>query len=78
MISPKYPKYATDALRKLIDARARNAPRKEVARLEAAVKAQSRPEPTTPIKVRKVERKPSVVINLERERLERSWESAPE
>jgi hypothetical protein len=76
-MSPRYPKYATDAKKKLIDARARNAPRAELARLEAVVKAQSRPAPTAP-KVRKVEHKPSVVVDLERARLEREWQSAPE
>jgi hypothetical protein len=76
MISPKYPKYATDAKKKLIDARARNAPRAELARLESVVKAQSRPEPATPARVRKVEPKPSV-IDLERARLKVEWESAP-
>jgi hypothetical protein len=70
MMTPRYPKYATDALKRLIDARARNAPREELARLEAKVKAISRPEPTTPSKVRK---EPSVVVDLGRERLEREW-----
>ena len=79
MVSPKYPKYATDAKRRLIDARARNAPREELARLEAVVKKQSRPEPATPVKVRNVEHKPSgIVVDLERARLEREWESAPD
>jgi hypothetical protein len=50
MIKPKYPKYAGDALRKLIDAHARNAPRAELMRLEARIKAGSRPE--TPAKFR--------------------------
>jgi hypothetical protein len=79
MMSPRYPKYATDALKRLIDARARNAPREELARLEAAVKAISRPEPTTPIKARNVQHKPAaVVVDLDRARLEREWQSAPD
>ncbi len=48
MIKPKYPKYACNALRELIDAHARNAPRAELLRLEAEVKRISRP--TTPTK----------------------------
>lgn len=78
----RYPKYATDALKKLIDARARNAPRAELMRLEATVKAISRPEPTTP-KFRDVERKSGAVVvdidsYLEKERLQREWKCAPE
>jgi hypothetical protein len=78
MVSPKYPKYATDALKRLMDARARNAPRAELARLEARVKAISRPEPACPPKVRSVPHKPAaVVVDLKRARLEAEWESAP-
>ena len=50
MVSPKYPKYASNALIKLIDAHARNAPRAELMRLEARCKAVS--QPTTPAKFR--------------------------
>jgi hypothetical protein len=95
VIKPKYPKYAGNALRELIDAHARNAPRAELMRLEARVKAVSRPE--TPAKFRaamerhiaralgrniQTEHKARdvVAMNLDselRERLERSWESAP-
>ncbi len=74
MMSPRYPKYATDAKKRLIDARARNAPRAELARLEAVVKAQSRPEPATPARVRNAEPKlSSVVVDLRRLELERAW-----
>jgi hypothetical protein len=95
MIPPKYPKYASNALRKLIGAHARNAPRAELLRLEAEVERISRS--TTPTKFRaamdkhiasalgrniQTEHKARdvVAINLDRElreRLERSWESAP-
>ena len=50
MIKPKYPKYASNALIKLIDAHARNAPRAELLRLEARCKTVS--QPTTPEKFR--------------------------
>jgi len=50
MIKPKYPKYASNALIKLIDAHARNAPRAELLRLEARCRAVS--QPTTPAKFR--------------------------
>jgi hypothetical protein len=86
MVSPKYPKYATDALRRLIDAHARNAPQAELIRLEARVKAVSRPEP--PAKFRAMmdkqiaralgrnvqtehKARDVVAINLDRERRER-------
>jgi hypothetical protein len=91
-MSPKYPKYATDALCKLIDAHARNAPRAELLQLEARCKAVSRP--TTPAKfrasidghiaralgrnVQTEHRAARDVVDLERERLKREWKSAPE
>jgi hypothetical protein len=62
--------FATGALRKFMNARARGASRQELAQLSAAAMAEqtTRPLPRRP---------DGGVVDLDRARLERSWESAP-
>jgi len=72
--------FATGALRKFMEARARGASRQVLTQLSAAAMAEqpavASPTPFQGL-IARMQDKPRVIIDLERARLERSWESAP-